>query len=105
MKSLKEKQDEWYEENAPFGKDLGYPECCINEFCAQPPGSFKGKPSKIDRRRYRAGCINGEFTGFIPCDSHARQIVQGKITLVSLINDRNIIFAPFPFHGREAPQI
>lgn len=97
MKTLKQLQDEWFEENAPLGRELGYPECCIKEFCAQPPALLKhSKPSKNDIRRYEAGCINGEFTGFIPCAFHAMQITRGIITLVSLIKNRNSKFHQFP---------
>ena len=97
MKTLKEQQEEWYKINAPFGKELGYPECCIKAFCDLPPALLKKrKTTKDDRRRYRAGCINGEFTGFIPCSFHAKQITMGKITLESLIKNRNDEFPPFP---------
>lgn len=98
MKSLKQQQDEWYEINAPFGRDLGYPECCIKEFCAQPPALLKKmkSPTKIDVRRYKAGCINGKFTGFVPCAFHAKQITEEKITLESLIKNRNVDFPRFP---------
>ncbi len=87
--------EKWKEENEPLGLDLGYPQCCVDEFCAQPPQSFKGNPSKDDHRRYKAGCLKGEFTGFIPCKEHAKQIVQGKITLHSLIKNRSLLFPPF----------
>ena len=98
MKTLKEQQDEWFNINAPFGKDLGYPDCCIKEFCDQPPEWLKKQksPSKIDLRRYKAGCINGQFTGFIPCAFHAKEITMGRITLNSLINNRDKEFPPFP---------
>ena len=46
-------------------------------------------------RRYKAGCINGDFTGFVPCKEHAKQIVMGKITLESLIQNRNKDFKPW----------
>lgn len=76
---IKRLQDKWYEENAPFGKELGYPECCIKEFCLQPPEVLKySKPTKDDITRYKAGCIDGQFTGFIPCVEHAKQIMNGK---------------------------
>lgn len=88
---------DWTEENAPFGKKLGYPDCCIKEFCNQPPVLLKySKPSKDDKRRYKAGCIDGQFTGFIPCAFHAKEITMGKITLQSLIKDRSEDFRPFP---------
>jgi hypothetical protein len=97
-KTMQEHKDAWFEENAPFGKELGYPECCIKEFCDQPPALLKRNktPSKDDKRRYKAGCINGNFTGFIPCAFHAKEITMGKITLQSLIQNRNKDFNPFP---------
>jgi len=100
--NLEQHQKQWYEENAPLGKDLGYPECCINEFCSQPPVCFKYvKASDNDRRRYKAACIDGKFTGFIPCTSHAMQILRGQITLASLIENRNPLLPPFPFFAND----
>lgn len=99
MNTLKEQQKAWHEENAPFGRALGYPECCIKEFCDQPPALLKkSKPTKDDIRRYKAGCLDGQFTGFIPCAFHAREITMGKITLESLISNRSNEFPPFPIH-------
>jgi len=34
---LKTLRENWYTENAPLGRKLGYPYCCIKEFCDQPP--------------------------------------------------------------------
>jgi hypothetical protein len=98
MENLKQLQDEWYQQNAPLGKMLGYPECCIREFCAQPPQLLRrSKPTEDDKLRYKAGCVNGEFTGFIPCINHARQILNREITLESLIKNRYPKFLPFPY--------
>ena len=97
MKTLKEFQEEWFEENAPFGRELGYPECCIKAFCDQPPALLKNSVATIDDKwRYVAGFKNGKFTGFIPCSFHAQQITMGKIKLESLITNRNKDFPPFP---------
>jgi hypothetical protein len=78
---------EWTEENTPVGKMLGYPDCCIKEFCDQPPALLKSlkRASDSDVLRYKAGCINGEFSGLIPCTAHARLIMSKSITLESLI--------------------
>ncbi len=96
IQNLKQHQQEWYEENAPLGRELGYPECCIKAFCDLPPAFLKHTtPSKDDKRRYKAGSINGVFSGFIPCAFHAKEITMGKITLLSLINNRNEKFPPF----------
>jgi hypothetical protein len=77
----------WTEENKPIGELLGYPECCIREFCQQPPIILQSTAaSEDDKIRYQAACINGKFTGFIPCIAHARQIVNGKIRLQDLID-------------------
>lgn len=87
----------WYQENAPFGEQLGYPACCIQAFCDQPPEILKiAGTTQTDKMRYDAGCIDGEFSGFIPCADHARKIVSGEITLNSLITNRNPEFPPFP---------
>ena len=97
VKNLEKHIEDWTKENTPVGKLLGYPNCCINEFCQQPPILLRNStPSKIDLLRYRAGCINGIYTGFIPCKKHAILILQKKITLESLIKNRSTEFPKFP---------
>ncbi len=91
----------WYKLNEPLGIDLGYPKCCIREFGQYPPiiirwFKIKGVPLPDGRLKYDAGCINGKFTGFIPCAKHARLIDAKKITLESLIKNRNPLMPPFP---------
>lgn len=62
-----------------------------------PPAMLKEhKITEDDRNRYDAGCINGQFTGFIPCSHHAKQILAGEITLESLIQNRSESFPAFP---------
>lgn len=92
---IKQRTDDWEGENAQLGYDLGYPDCCIKEFVNQPPESMKGAPSKVDETRYKSACINGKFTGFIPCEKHAKMIESGEIKLSDLITDR-IIVPSFP---------
>mgnify|MGYP001600193953 CR=1 FL=1 len=97
INNLQKLKDDWFAENAPFGKELGYPDCCIKEFCEQPPVLLRMKtPTKVDIQRYKAGCINRQFTGFIPCAFHAKEIMMGKITLQSLIQNRSKDFNTFP---------
>ena len=101
---LQQEQKEWFEINAPLGKALGYPDCCIKAFCDQPPAllnSGKYKATKDDYRRYKAACINGKFTGLIPCAEHAKQIVMGKIMLGDLITNRDMSLPPFPFYAEQ----
>ena len=98
--NLQKLKDDWFSENAPFGKQLGYPDCCIKEFCDQPPALLNNsKPTKEDQRRFKAAHLNGKFTGFIPCKEHAKQIITGKITLMSLIKNRSSEFGIFPNHN------
>ena len=78
----------WTEENKPIGEMLGYPDCCIQEFCNQPPEVLKhSTPSKGDKRRVKASYVDGNYTGFIPCAAHAKEIIAGKITLASLVDE------------------
>lgn len=97
MTDFTEEKARWKKINKPIGKRLGYPPCCIEEFCNQPPELLRiSKPSEIDKIRYKAGCINGKFTGFIPCSYHAKEIKQGNITLASLIQNRDVYLPSFP---------
>lgn len=93
-------KEDWYNRNAPLGLDLGYPQCCVNEFCAQPPELLKGKPTREDIQRHDAGFLNNQFTGFIPCAKHSREIIAREITLESLIKNRSNEFGQFPNHNR-----
>ena len=92
----------WFEENQPFGKKLGYPDCCIKEFCDQPPEIIgRHDPTEDDYIRYGAGCLDGKFTGFVPCLNHATAILNDRITLDSLIENRDVYFLPFPHETGE----
>ena len=102
MKTLKEEQEEWFEINAPLGRELGYPECCIREFCDQPPALLKNREAtNDDMMRYMAGCIRGKFTGFAPCLFHAKEILAFKIRIEWLIKNRSSKFPPFPHYGTD----
>jgi len=66
-------QERWFRLNEPTGIALGYPDCCIRAFGDNAPELMENtEPTKDDRQRFRAGCINNEFTGFIPCHNHAK---------------------------------
>lgn len=90
----------WFKINAPVGQMCGYPACCIKEFCDDAPEILKALRSDSGRRlRYEASLVDGKYTGFIPCYGHALQIVSGKITLVSLVTNRDPALPPFPEYG------
>lgn len=96
-KAIEKSIQEWTEENSPYGKKLGYPDCCIKEFCDQSPFVLKHSISDAnDHMRFEAAHIDGAYSGFIPCVAHAKEIIAGKITLASLIKDRSSEFPPFP---------
>jgi hypothetical protein len=105
MENIEELKRDWFEENAPLGTKLGYPVCCILEFCDQPPAILKqAGATKDDLRRFEAAQINGKYTGFIPCKFHAKEILAGRITLASLIKDRSNEFPPFPDYASYTPE-
>lgn len=90
-------QKKWFELNQPTGKELGYPDCCIKQFGNDAPEILATRnPTKDDVKRYKAGCIDAKFTGFIPCIEHANQIMSGKIILSDLIKNRSEDMPPFP---------
>lgn len=97
MTSTSEAIANWTEINAPIGKQLGYPQCCIDAFCKLPPSLMKQlAPTEQDAIRLDAAFINGLYSGFIPCYNHARLIVMGDIELSDLIKDRDTSLPPFP---------
>lgn len=88
---------EWRQENEPIGKELGYPQCCIDAFCNQPPHVMRNTlPSEDDHIRMRAAYINDFYTGFIPCIEHAKEVLWGKKTLPELIQNRSLRYPEFP---------
>jgi hypothetical protein len=68
-----------------MGKHFGYPECCINQFIE----TYGAMEASEERK------IASSFTGFIPCDIHAKEILDGKTTLSNLITNRQEK-TPFP---------
>lgn len=67
------------------GMYFGYPNCCIQHFL----NIFSEKGER------RNGDVS-EYTGFIPCDTHAEQIRKGEATLSSILEDR-LCPMEFPF--------
>ena len=90
-------QEDWYKENRSLGVFLGYPPCCIREFGMQPPKMMeRTKPTKDDKRRFKAAHVDGFFTGFIPCVRHAKMILNGEATLRGVLVNRNKEAGVFP---------
>lgn len=86
----------WFEQNFQIGELMGYPNCCIKEFCDQPPSLMKNKlPTQNDKKRFKAAHINGVWSGFIPCVKHANLILSKKIKLSDLIKNRSKDLPPF----------
>lgn len=71
------------------GDYFGYPRCCQAEF-------LKNLKDRTNPNMMRAAA--GQCTGFIPCTSHAYDVLCGHIALTSLIGHR-VCSAPFPNGG------
>lgn len=67
------------------GQYMGYPQCCINDFCRNTT-----RMQATERQK-----IAGNETGFIPCPECAELVLSGKRTLQSLISNR-VDPRPFP---------
>lgn len=70
------------------GKYYGYPQCCIDAFI----NDKSNRDQEIHKNQ-----------GFLPCQEHAKQIKEGKITIESLITNREHN-EPFPFDGHNIIQ-
>lgn len=96
--NVKEWIKEWYNENARLGSELGYPKCCIDAFCNQPPKLIELiGTTYFDERRYKAAHIDGKYSGFFPCYNHAEEVLNLDVKLDDLITNRNEkAFGKFP---------
>lgn len=88
--------DAWTRENEEFGLSLGYPKCCVAEFCNNPPELMSELDKKEIEFRYNASFINGVYSGLIPCKEHARMIHNNEIKITDLIKNRNADLPDFP---------
>lgn len=93
---LNEERRNWREENEPYGLSLGYPKCCVDEFCDLPPYLMQRRNvTDEDKLKYAMAHVDGNYTGFIPCIKHAKQIQKGEIKLSDLIQNRDAKHPPF----------
>ena len=69
------------------GITFGYPQCCIDSFC-KTHGFMNADENQ------RTVAQNG--FGFIPCATHAKQILNNEITIESLIKNRDPEINDFP---------
>ena len=63
------------------GKFYGYPDCCIDSF-------LSGATTPLELKRVRQRTQDQQKVaqqGFIPCEDHAKQILQGEIKIEDLI--------------------
>lgn len=75
------------------GKKYGYPDCCIEAFAKMTPSYLnRHNPTHMDKLRYDASF----HSGFIPCEKHAKMILEGKTTLDKLIVNRDAKLNAFP---------
>jgi hypothetical protein len=59
------------------GVYFGYPECCIKYFM-----------DTLHFENYTNSLIKDNYTGFIPCEKHSMQILNGEITISDIISNR-----------------
>ncbi len=68
--------------NQVYGEWFGYPKCCIHYF---------DSGEVITEDQYMAA----NYTGFVPCPDHAKQVLKGDVKLEDLIKSRKCE-VPFP---------
>lgn len=67
-----------------LGEYFGYPKCCIDSFCDE---------SK-ERTAYQKA-VKSLGYGFVPCEDCARLVVEGRVEVQDLIQNR-ICISEFP---------
>jgi hypothetical protein len=84
MKKLKKYYDSEYTHLVAQGYMYGYPECCIIEFIEER--FMKSVMSPL--------LIENNFSGFIPCIKHSKQIIKGDIKISDLIQNYRMTGLP-----------
>jgi hypothetical protein len=62
--------------NENYGKYFGYPQCCIDAYGDRKIFFFT-RPEIVQKATVQ---------GFVPCEKHAKQLLDGEITYTELIN-------------------
>jgi hypothetical protein len=75
------------EQYVKTGLFYGYPTCCIDDFVKRM--FAKEQPTAEQERA-------GAYTGFLPCPTHAKQVLEKKVALKDLIRYRK---CETPFDG------
>lgn len=73
-----------------LGEYFGYPKCCIDYFC--------NDPCQIRITTHQKAVKSLKY-GYVPCDSCAKKVVEGRVEVQDLIQNR-ICISEFP-HGRK----
>ena len=61
------------------GLFYGYPTCCIDDFINR---TLAKEPPFVEQERA------GAYSGFLPCPTHAKQVLEKKVALKDLIQLR-----------------
>lgn len=84
---MTQEDKEFIESSVKSGKAYGFPNCCIKEFCKKTPRMMKASGlTNDDKLRFKAAIVDGNFSGFVPCIEHAKQILSGAIKIHDLID-------------------
>lgn len=65
-----------------IGVYYGYPSCCIDDWIARTIIANPAIQPSWDQERA------GDYTGFLPCPTHAKQVLDKKIALKDLVQNR-----------------
>ncbi len=88
MNYSEEQLQKLYSNNELAGEFFGFPRCCVDEFkIKEAKHFFPWRPGEKEMVADR---------GFRPCDKHYKEIIDGKLKLEDLIQNR-ICSLPFPF--------
>lgn len=77
--------DQEFNKQRVMGEYYGYPQCCVDEWCASHPLFFSERPDVQQMASQE---------GFVPCIKHSEEIMEGKTKVEDLIQNR---ICPLPF--------
>lgn len=78
-----------------IGEFFGYPECCTSHFIARLDAARKNPFDRSKMKDVHAEHSNLHGTGFVTCNKHSLEVLEGKIKVEGLIINRKADL-PFP---------
>jgi hypothetical protein len=87
-----------------IGEFFGYHQCCIDDYLKGEEEHGRGDLDRLTHFQLKYQRITKGRTSFMPCPTHAKQIVKNKLPLKTLVSNR-ICSVDFPMNSDDTDKV